>query len=43
LLAFLVPLMPGVAVSHLLFRRHPLSRAIIRIVCLILLTFSAAR
>jgi small-conductance mechanosensitive channel len=43
LVAFLVLLMAGVTVSHLLFRRHPLSRAIVRIVCLILLTFVLLR
>jgi small-conductance mechanosensitive channel/CRP-like cAMP-binding protein len=38
LVAFLALLAAGVAVSHLLFRRHPLGRAVVRIVLLILLT-----
>jgi small-conductance mechanosensitive channel len=43
LVAFLALLAAGVAVSHLLFRRHPLGRAVVRIVCLILLTFVLLR
>ena len=38
LVAFLALLAAALAVSHLLFRRRPLGRAVVRIVCLILLT-----
>jgi hypothetical protein len=41
--AFLALLAAGVAVSHLLFRKHPLGRAVVRVVCLILLTFVLLR
>lgn len=43
LVAFLALLAAGVAVSHLLFRHHPLGRAAVRIVSLILLTFVLLR
>ena len=38
LVAFLALLAAALGVSHLLFRRQPLGRAVVRIVCLILLT-----
>jgi small-conductance mechanosensitive channel len=43
LVVFLALLVAGVTISHLLFRRRPLGRAIVRIVCLILLTFVLLR